>query len=496
MKKFLSVLFLLSFSFLLGGGETDPGFVWQLNRSGEGEYFLNLTVSPGFYIDSSTITVEVKDLAGKELVPVLKTPPAEKKSDDGSVQKIFNGGVWRWSIPGVPADGKVSYQGCNDDGMCFMPQEFLFSGGNAVMTGTTEANGDAGQYKLVRKAEGYMDTADFINFLKGGKTEDFFGDAGIIGILLLTLLGGLGLNLTPCILPMVPVTLIIIGAKGGGKPGFRRGCAYGLGMALAYGLLGLAAALLGIGFGSINSMPIFNFIIAGVFLVLALCMAGVFNFNFGARFRVSPQKLKGPALLVAFVMGALSALLAGACVAPVVISVLIFVAREYNSGNHWALFLPFLLGIGMALPWPFAGMGLSVLPKPGKFMLAVKYALAAVVAVMGIYYSVIGFELLKNRSAEPDTPAADGFAALIHGAGEYRKNGKPLLVKFGASWCKNCHAMDKTTFKDPEVIRILNENFNLVSFPAENPNEPRIKALLDSWNIPGFPAFVIAVPEK
>ena len=131
-------------------------------------------------------------------------------------------------------------------------------------------------------------------------------------------------------------------------------------------------ALLGIGFGSINSMPVFNFVIAGVFSVLALCMVGVFNFNFGSSLRISPQKLKGAAWFVAFIMGAMAALLAGACVAPVVISVLIFVAREYNSGNHWALLLPFLLGIGMALPWPFAGMGMSVLPKPGKFMIAVK----------------------------------------------------------------------------------------------------------------------------
>ncbi|MBR7156487.1 MAG: hypothetical protein IKD22_06600 [Lentisphaeria bacterium] len=55
--------------------------------------------------------------------------------------------------------------------------------------------------------------------------------------------------------------------------------------------------------------------------------------------------------------------------------------------------------------------------------------------------------------------------------------------------------MERTTLKAPEVVSFINENFVPVSFPAENPNAPRIKALLSAWQIPGFPAFVIAVPR-
>ena len=111
---------------------------------------------------------------------------------------------------------------------------------------------------------------------------------------------------------------------------------------------------------------------------------------------------------------------------------------------------------------------------------------------MGIYYLVIGWSLLKPRNTVSASVEKDGFTALAQAAARSRDNGKPVLVKFGASWCKNCHAMDNSTFKDPEVIGILNEKFNVVYFPAENPNEPRIKALLNRWQIPGFPAFVIA----
>lgn len=489
MKHLAAAIFALFLPLLCCSGAENVPFSWKYTRSSGGKSVFTLTVAPQHYIYADSIIFELKKPDGKSVSPQPEVSPAIKE-EYGISQKIYPAGQWSWSTDTPEVIGKVTFQGCSGNGICFMPQEFVFSAPEPEVSGNVPAN-PAADYQLLRKAEGFMDAEKFLTFLKGGSSGNFFGEAGIIGILLLTLLGGLGLNLTPCILPMVPVTLIIIGAKGGGMPGFKRGCAYGIGMAAAYGLLGVAAALLGIGFGTLNSMPVFNFVIAGIFLFMALCMAGVFNFNFGARFRVSPQKLKGPALLVTMLMGALSALLAGACVAPVVISVLIFVAREYNSGNHWALFLPFLLGIGMALPWPLAGLGLAVLPKPGKFMLAVKYLLAAVVAFMGIYYFAIGFQLLKERQSSGENFSADGFAALKTAAEKSRQNGKPILVKFSASWCKNCHAMEKTTLKEPEVVRVMEENFNVVNFPAENPNAPGIKALLTAWNIPGFPAYVI-----
>ncbi len=480
MKKFLlsSFLFLPLLLFAL-----EP-FKWDFyTDDNNSTVSLILTVSKGHYVDREAVTFDLKDASGKKAVPQFQ----------GVMPQKFISGKWVWKLSGRGFSGTVSCQACSDDGMCLMPVETEFK--SVGKTPTAPVISDAAKYKLVRKAEGLMNKSQFMNFLKGGEDKGFFGDAGIIGILLLTLLGGLGLNLTPCILPMVPVTLIVIGAKGGGRSGFARGLAYGCGMAVAYGVLGLGAALLGIGFGSINSMPVFNFVIAGVFTVLALCMVGVFNFNFGSSLRISPQKLKGAAWFVAFIMGAMAALLAGACVAPVVISVLIFVAREYNSGNHWALLLPFLLGIGMALPWPFAGMGMSVLPKPGKFMIVVKYILALVVFAMGIYYFSLGWKLLQNRQGDPEAVAVnDPFAALEKAAESARAQNKPLLIKFGASWCKNCHEMERTTLKDPEVASFINENFVAVSFPAENPNEPAIKNLLSAWQIPGFPAFAIVQP--
>ena len=477
MRSFFLLLLFLTLPHLSWGSEP---FVWNSQITG-GNTGFTLTIAPGHYIDQSGIQFELSDASGKKAIPQLQ-------NNNGVLPEKFTPGMWRWQTPGKDISGKVMFQGCTEEGMCFMPQEHQFDRPGTLPE--TENINDAGKYELIRKAEGYMDAGKFMEFLKNENKKGFFDDAGIIGILLLTLLGGLGLNLTPCILPMVPVTLIIIGAKGGGIPGLKRGIAYGTGMAGAYGILGLAAAFLGIGFGTLNSMPIFNFVIAGIFISMALAMAGVYNLNFASSLRASLQKQIN-SWPTALLMGAVSALLAGACVAPVVISVLLFVAREYNSGSNWVIVLPFVLGLGMALPWPLAGFGLKILPKPGKFMVAIKYALAAVVAVMGIYYLILGFKLLKSddRSIAGET---DGFAALAKGTEISRQSGKPLLIKFGASWCKNCHAMENETLKNPEVVNTLDENFTVVNFPAENPNEPRINALLNAWQIPGFPAFVIA----
>ena len=81
---------------------------------------------------------------------------------------------------------------------------------------------------------------------------------------------------------------------------------------------------------------------------------------------------------VAFGMGSIAALLAGACVAPVVIQVVLFSSSLYAAGTTAALALPFLLGLGMALPWPVAGAGISAMPKPGAWMVHVKHALRRV----------------------------------------------------------------------------------------------------------------------
>ena len=96
-------------------------------------------------------------------------------------------------------------------------------------------------------------------------------------------------------------------------------------------------------------------------------------------------------------MGAVAALLAGACVAPVVIQVVLFSSNLYANGTTAALALPFLLGVGMAIPWPIAGAGIAALPKTGAWMVRIK--------------QVFGVVILAPRSTTATRPTASSRTA-------------------------------------------------------------------------------------
>jgi len=328
--------------------------------------------------------------------------------------------------------------------------------------------------------------------------------------LVLIVLGGAGLNLTPCVLPLIPINLAIIGAgarASSRRRGFALGGTYGLGMAMAYGVLGLVVVLTGSKFGTLNSSGWFNVGIAAVFLVMSLAMFDLVSVDF-SRFQGrmgggSGSGAKGQ-FIVALSMGAMAALLAGACVAPVVISVLLLAAHFYSKGALAGLLLPFVLGLGMALPWPFAGAGLSFLPKPGKWMKWVKYSFGVLILLFAGYYGHVAFTVFRSDSdlrASGNTVAAQGAvvkasnASLTAALEKARAKGRPLLVDFAASWCKNCLAMDASVFPAEEVKRQLQE-FVVVRFDAEKPNESPAKEVLNQFGVFGLPTYVVLMPDK
>ena len=207
---------------------------------------------------------------------------------------------------------------------------------------------------------------------------------------------------------------------------------------------------------------------------------------------------------LAFGMGIVAALLAGACVAPVVISVLLASAKLYAGGSLAGLLLPFLLGAGMALPWPFAGASLSFLPKPGRWMNWVKIAFGIFILVFALYYGRLGYRLLAPRAtdAEASEIAAIQKERTEHGAWltslpqaleQSRQTGKPILIDFWATWCKNCLHMEQTTFRDPDVIGEL-ESFVLLKFQAEQPKAPDTQPILARFGALGLPTYVVLKP--
>lgn len=373
----------------------------------------------------------------------------------------------------------------------------------------------AGDFSVTGRNSGYMGSEAFIEWVEGVEAGTIDSDLNVfagksaLAIILLTLLGGLALNLTPCVLPLIPINLAIIGAgaqAGSRGRGFALGGVYGLAIALVYGILGVLAVLTGSSFGSINASPWFNLVVAIVFVLLALAMFDIITIDF-TRFqnKVNIDKSRKGTFYLAFGMGAVAALLAGACVAPVVIFV-ILLARDLYQANPIALALPFLLGVGMALPWPFLGAGLSFLPKPGGWMTKVKYAFGVFILAFAAYYGYLSYELFTERYGVDEAQVAssvEGLDAegwtdsLADGLARAKAEGKPVLIDFWATWCKNCLTMNETTFKDPQVKETL-ADYVKVKYQAQQPDASPARDVMDQFGVGGLglPVYVILEPKE
>jgi thiol:disulfide interchange protein len=207
-------------------------------------------------------------------------------------------------------------------------------------------------------------------------------------------------------------------------------------------------------------------------------------------------------------MGALSAVLAGACVAPVLLAVLALAGGLYGAGLSAALILPFLLGLGMALPWPLLAAGLTVLPKPGAWMSTVKKIFGSLILLLAVYYAWNAFRAVRPNAAE-EAPLP-GFHRMDLGrddAGEWEalllaalENPRPVLIEFTARWCKVCHWMNATVLRDDAVQRRL-QDMSAIQFIADHPERSPADEMLRTFGISGYPAFILipaadAPPEE
>jgi thiol:disulfide interchange protein len=424
-----------------------------------------------------------------------------------------------WTLRIVPAAARVTpQQTARFDAITFgtgevPPRPTSAAGPSLVGTPAPRPTSGTGlaeleRFVVVATTGGYQGTADFLTFVRNaeaGVTErGLFEGRGPLAVLLIVLLGGLALNLTPCVLPMIPINLAIIGAgaqAGSRQRGFLLGLTYGGAMAAVYGGLGLVVVLTASTFGTINASPWFNLGIAVLFVALALAMFDVFEIDFSRFAGTVGDGASRGSFTLAFTMGGVAALLAGACVAPVVIQVVLFASNLYATGTGVALALPFVLGLGMAIPWPIAGAGLSSLPKPGPWMVRVKQAFGVLILGTAVYYGYLAYGLFADRwvdaaevsSSVEDKLKAGWHASLAEGLAVAQREGKPVLIDLWATWCKNCLTMDKTTLASPEVTAAL-AGYVKVKYQAEQPDQSPTVEVMKRFKAVGLPAYAILKP--
>jgi len=372
------------------------------------------------------------------------------------------------------------------------------------------------QFTVLAQAAGLMKVPEFTAFIDGAESGEGYSQSGFLEgksiwfVIGAAIIGGLLLNLTPCVLPVIPINLAIIGAGVQGMKegstrgrGFVLGGVYGLGIAIVFGGLGLIVVL-GLGtFGTINSNWWFSAGIAVLFIVLALAMFDIIMIDFSKfQSKLGVQQSKG-SFAFAFIMGSISALLAGACVAPVLIAVLLYSQDLYANGSPVGLALPFMLGLGMALPWPFAGAGMSFLPKPGMWMVRVKQAMGVFILGFALYYGWLGYGQFSNIylvDKEAVIASAEQFdekgwhTVLGNGLAQAKAEDKLVLIDFWASWCKNCLTMDHTTLVDPAIEARL-EDYIKIKYQAESPDDSPHKDVLAYFDqYVGLPHYAILKP--
>ncbi|MDF7799485.1 cytochrome c biogenesis protein CcdA [Pontiellaceae bacterium B1224] len=523
MKKMFSTVLLFVVFVITSFGQFGDPFAAEVSLEGD-QIKVDVTVPPEHYLYADQFTVT--DALGNEQ-KAISLPPTQSIVDpnSGKSKPVFAESftaLYAWQPKGDGAAAvHVNYWGCNDQ-VCFIPQNKVVEFSETVSVpevesvdaGSSDWEAELENFTILKAHSGGLNAEEFLEFIElDGPNEPaemlsgfklflrdpvaFVRESGLFVAIIFILIGGLALNLTPCVLPMIPINLAIIGAgaQAGSKGrGFALGATYGLGIALVYGLLGVGVVLTGSQFGTIQANPWFNLGITLIFVVLALAMFDVFHIDF-SRFqsKMGGGEQKQGSFLVALGMGAVAALLAGACVAPVVIAVLLLATNIYEANSFAGLALPFVLGLGMALPWPFAGAGLSFLPKPGKWMEYVKYAFGVGIIFFALYYGNISYrafnpaEVKSGVDGRTNEGLADRFAAA-------RAIGKPVVLDFTASWCKNCAVMDKTTFKD-EMVKAALENYVLIKYVAENPDNPNTKAVMQYFEAQGLPTLVLLQPE-
>lgn len=208
---------------------------------------------------------------------------------------------------------------------------------------------------------------------------------------LVSFLGGVWASFTPCIYPIIPILIGVIGAKSTQSrvQGFQLSSAFVVGMAVTYSLLGLAAALTGRIFGQLTTHPLAYLVVGNICLVFALSMLGLFEIRLPGRWGEAKGKKEKKGIGTVFWMGASSGLVAAPCTVPILGVLLAFVAQTRNLLFGFSLLFVFALGLGLLLILlgTFTGL-LASLPKSGPWMVRLKQAFGVLLIVAAEFFVI------------------------------------------------------------------------------------------------------------
>ena len=372
---------------------------------------LTWDIAPGTFLYQDEIELALEDAEGVRLGEV-ELPPGKVKADtvrpDGSIGDVaIYQGTIELSVPLLRSDAEAAevtlvagYQGCAERGICYPPvtdRIALALPPAAETAALSETGGPAAAQTQAAAAEG--GDADAGSAAARVSEQDQIAarlaDTGIFGAVAIFFVLGLLLAFTPCVFPMIPILSGIIAGQGDKittRKAFFLSLAYVLAMALTYAVIGIIAGLFGANLQATfqNAWVLGAF--ALVFVALALSMFGFYELQLPSALQTRLTRLsnkqQGGTLAGAAIMGALSAVIVGPCVAPPLMGALIFIGQ---TGDAVLGFFA-LLGLGLGMGAPLLAIGTSageLLPRAGAWMDAVK-------AVFGVLLLAVAVLLIER----------------------------------------------------------------------------------------------------